>query len=121
MLHALGLLVALGAVFGLNSSADRVRLGFESFSRFIHLPISSGLIKVKPVTLPPGCERLLTKPRLTGSFSNAQTIGIEVVSCKSAAITGVPLARITAGARATISRAYCVASSTLPAVQRYSK
>ena len=54
-------------------------------------------MNVNPVMLPPGRARLATKPRPTGSFTRAQTIGMVLVNFCSAAITGVLLARITSG------------------------
>src|SRR4051794_11998112 len=70
--------------------------------------------------LPPGCDRLFTRPRPTGSCTSAQTIGIELVIFFSSTTAGVPLARITSGASVTSSLAYCLMSSLLPADHRYS-
>src|SRR6266446_8178399 len=53
--------------------------------------------------LPPGRERLATKPSPTGSDTIANTIGIVCVSRCNAAVTGVPNARITSGLRPTNS------------------
>src|ERR1700760_4399024 len=53
--------------------------GATSPSNSIHLPISSGSMKVKPVKLPPGCDRLLIWPRPTGSMANANTTGMDSV------------------------------------------
>ena len=58
-------------------------------SSSIHFPISSGSMNVNPVMLPPGRARLATKPRPTGSFTSAQTIGMVLVNFCNAPITGV--------------------------------
>ena len=44
------------------------------------LPPSSAVMKLDPVTLPPGRLRLATRPTLTGSPPVAKTIGIVVVA-----------------------------------------
>jgi penicillin-insensitive murein DD-endopeptidase len=81
-----------GAVRGLNSSATRVIAGATSFSNCTHLPPISGSKLLKPVMLPPGRDRLATKPSPTGSATTAKTIGMVAVARLSAAITGVLLA-----------------------------
>ena len=45
-----------------------------------HLPPIGNSKLVKPVILPPGCARLLTKPLLTGSITCTNTIGMVRVS-----------------------------------------
>ena len=45
-------------------------------------------MKLKPVMLPPGRDRLSTNPKPTGSMTRAKTIGIERVSGFSSATTG---------------------------------
>jgi hypothetical protein len=62
--------------------------GAISLSSPTHFPIISGLVKVKPVMLPPGCDRLFAKPWPTGSFTRAKTIGMDLVIFFSASITG---------------------------------
>ena len=44
---------------------------------------------LKPVTLPPGREKLATKPLPTGSATIAKTMGMVRVCCSSAAVVGV--------------------------------
>src|SRR6266436_484340 len=74
----------------------------------------------KPVMLPPGRERLATKPSPTGSDTIANTIGIVCVSRCNAAVTGVPNARITSGLRPTNSFANNRIRSTSSPAQRTS-
>ena len=44
---------------------------------------------MKPVALPPGCDRLATKPLATGSDRMLNTTGIVRVSRSTAAVPGV--------------------------------
>src|SRR6516164_8621163 len=53
---------AYGAVTGLNRRATRATRGAISLSSSSHLPAIVGSMLVKPVTLPPGREKLATKP-----------------------------------------------------------
>jgi hypothetical protein len=50
-------------------------------------------MNVKPVMFPPGCAKLETKPCSTGSLTPAITIGMELVACLSARVTGVVFAQ----------------------------
>ena len=54
----------------------------------------TGSILVKPVTLPPGREKLATKPLATGSDTVAKMMGMVRVSCSSAAVVGVMCERM---------------------------
>ena len=54
----------------------------------------------KPVALPPGRDRLSTKPAPTGSATAAKTIGTVRVASNSADTAALPLARMTSGASA---------------------
>ena len=75
---------------------------------------------MNPVMLPPGRERLSTKPAATGSETSTNTIGtVRVAGCNAPTI-GVAVAKMTSGARAANSAAYLRISSALPAVQRVS-
>src|SRR6516164_6410139 len=65
------------AVAGLNSIAIRATRGAISLSSSTHLPaIVGSVVKVKPVTLPPGCAKLATKPLPIGSATSAKTMGM---------------------------------------------
>src|SRR5262252_1978719 len=75
-----------GAVVGLNKKAARATRGATSLSSCSHLPAIVGSILVKPVTLPPGREKLATKPLPTGSETAAKTMGKVRVCCSSAAV-----------------------------------
>src|SRR6266511_2514661 len=78
-----------GAVSGLNMIAARLRLGAISLSSSSHLPPIELSMLMKPVMLPPGRDRLATKPSPTGSDAAAMTTGIvRVIRC-TAAVTGV--------------------------------
>src|SRR5207248_5655230 len=77
------------AVAGLNRKATRLTRGAISLSSSSHLPDIVGSIKMKPVTLPPGCGKLATKPLPTGSVTFTKMIGILRVCCSSAAVAGV--------------------------------
>src|SRR5262249_20800373 len=56
---------------------------------------------------PPGRARLSTKPALTGSGTSTKTMGTVRVTCCNAPVASWPVARITSGASATNSAAYC--------------
>ncbi|MGA7534941.1 MAG: hypothetical protein WBW27_23975 [Pseudolabrys sp.] len=58
-----------------------------------------------PVMLPPGRERLATKPSCTGSLLTRKTIGIVVVAALAANEDGGPEATIAATGRRTKSTA----------------
>src|SRR5690348_8675895 len=64
------------AVAGLNSKATRTVRGAISFNSCTHLPPTAGSLTVKPVMLPPGCERFAAKPAPIGSVTPANTMGI---------------------------------------------
>src|SRR3954451_5063222 len=93
------------AVFGLAKSAARVRFGAISLSIASHLPVIPSSYCNKPVRLPPGRDKLATKPDPIGSATPAKTIGIVLVSGFRAAVAGVDCARITSGRNATSSLA----------------
>src|SRR5215813_6328710 len=81
-LAALIALTALSAP-GLGAyqrTATRERLGKASFSSASPLPVSSSTLKLMPVTLPPGRERLVTRPLFKGSAIWVMTIGIVTVA-----------------------------------------
>ena len=63
----------------------------------------SGWGQTQPVTLPPGSEKLATKPLPTGSETLTNTIGIWLVCCRSAAVVGVIPERRRSGCSATSS------------------
>jgi hypothetical protein len=75
---------------------------------------------MKPVALPPGRDRLPTKPPPTGSLAIGNTIGTVRVACSNGLTLEVPWARMTSGTSAANSAAYLRASSALPPDQRVS-
>src|SRR6516165_658548 len=77
------------AAVGLNNIATLTTRGAISLSSSTHLPPSASSLAVKPVTMPPGREKLATRPLPTGSATVAKTIGIVRVCCNSAAVVGV--------------------------------
>ena len=83
-----GMKTEWGAVFGLNIAAMRTVPGAISFSSCRHLPAKGGSKLLKPVMLPPGLDRLATKPSPTGSPIPANTIGIDCVACFRARVVG---------------------------------
>src|SRR5262249_31796016 len=62
--------------------------------------------RMKPVALPPGRARLLTKPAPTGSGTCTNTIGTVRVACNNGPTVKLPGARMTSGASAINSAAY---------------
>ena len=62
-----------------------------------HLALVANSKAVNPVMLPPGCAKLETKPCPIGSPIETNTIGIVLVSFRTAASDSVVLAIITSG------------------------
>src|SRR5262249_27373680 len=74
----------------------------------------------RPVTLPPGRERLLTNPLPTGSTARAKTIGMVDVACLTAEIA-LPPVTMTSTLELTNSVAISAKRSGRPSANRYSK
>src|SRR4051812_47664261 len=87
-------------------TAARVTPGAISLSSSSHFPLRPYSNEMNPVTLPPGCARLSTKPAPTGSATPANTIGKVPVASINGPTVEVPVARTTSGAKATNSAAY---------------
>ena len=73
---------------------------------------------MKPVVLPPGRDKLSTKPPPTGSATFTNTIGTVGFACISGARLAVPEDRMTSGASATNSAACLRMASAWPRPQR---
>jgi hypothetical protein len=65
------------------------------------LPPSEYSIDVNPVTLPPGCATLATKPPSTGSTVLANTTGMDRVARQMASMAGVGMTMMASGLVAT--------------------
>src|SRR5262249_53184811 len=87
----------------LTSKPKRARWGNISRSKSICLEASISAKFARPVTLPPGCERLATNPKPTGSAPEAMTIGIALVAFRTARLAGSGVETITRGLRRTNS------------------
>src|SRR5262249_13460741 len=85
-----------------------------------HFPLKLYSNSIKPVVLPPGHDKVSTKPSPTGSVTAANTIGKVWVTRCNAATLRVPLAKMASGASATSSAAYLRSSSTSSSPQRVS-
>jgi hypothetical protein len=66
--------------------------------------------KVKPVALPPGRLKLMTRPALTGSPPMPNTIGIVEVACFAAIADGSPPTATSTATRSSTSSAASVGS-----------
>jgi hypothetical protein len=93
----------------LASPGGNVRIANDCRSRHpgSHLleqlqPFPADAVFDKPVTLPPGRARLLTKPAPTGSATCTNTIGTLRVACNNGATVTVPEARRASGSSATM-------------------
>ena len=101
--HALGGAEAQGQVTAMSApglgscqrTATRETLGKASLSSASRFPLSSSTLKLKPVMLPPGLERLRTRPLFTGSAMRVMTIGIVALAFLAACTDGVFAATIT--------------------------
>src|SRR5262249_21520386 len=94
-----------GGGVGLNKAATGETRGAISLSSSTHLPPSEGSLVAKPVALPPGRDRLATKPLPTGSATVAKTRGMVRVCWSSIAVVGGLFERMTWGLSATSSLA----------------
>src|SRR5262249_22348374 len=105
----------------LTSAARRAKRGSNSRMRSICLEASSSAKLVSPVTLPPGCERLFTKPNPTGSAPDAMTTGIVLVALAIARLAGNGAETMMFGLSATSSAARAGSFSRSPSANRYSR
>jgi hypothetical protein len=83
-------------------STARETLGAASLSISSIFPTIWKSTKLKPVMFPPGCAKLETKPCSTGSLTPAITMGMKLVACRSARMTGVGLPTTKSGANALL-------------------
>src|SRR5262249_7649025 len=99
-----------------RNTAARITPGATCLSSSSHFALRLYSNCMKPVALPPGRDRLLTKPAPTGSATLTNTIGTVRVSCSSCPNDRVPEERMTSGAEATSSAAYLrtLAGSAMP-------
>jgi hypothetical protein len=81
------------------------RRGYQLLQQCQTLWHSSGPRKVVLVMLPPGCDRLATRPSPTGSPTGHMTMGIDVVACCAARAAIVDTAMVTSTLRRTSSAA----------------
>src|SRR5450432_3006937 len=88
---------------GLTSTATRTALGIRSCRSPSRFATTSLVKKLMPVALPPGRERLATRPSLTGSSPTAKTIGIVAVAALAASAIELPGVAMTANCRRTRS------------------
>src|SRR5215211_5484594 len=111
---------AILGLAGLTRTAMRAAVGTNSRRSPIRFAVNSVVKKLTPVRFPPGRARLAMRPKLTGSWGTAKTIGIVAVAAFAAAAVGMPppLA-ITATWRRTRSAASAGNRSYWPSAQRY--
>jgi len=79
--------------------------GGDLFEHLQPLPDHLEIDEHEASDVPAGCAKLETKPCSTGSLTAAITIGMELVACRRAWMTGVPWPTITSGPSATSSAA----------------
>ena len=108
------------AMAGSRSTAARVTLGATCLSNSSHFALMPYSKWVKPVALPPGRARLLTKPAPTGSVTWTKTIGTVRVASSIDPMPEPPETRMTSGASATSSAAYWRKRPGSPSPQRVS-
>src|SRR6516164_2474855 len=99
--------------------ANRRRSGTTSRNSSRRLPARSVDWSDRPVMLPPGRDRLATKPLPTGSFATANTIGMTDVACFTAS-SAVPDVTMTSTFSWTNSAAISTNRSSRPSPHRYS-
>ena len=91
---------------GSQRTAARVTPGTISLSSSSHFPLKLYSNVIKPVALPPGRDRLSTKPEPTGSGTSTNTIGTVRVARSNCCVAGAPVAKITSGLSVANSAAY---------------
>ena len=101
-------------------TAARVTPGAICLSSSSHFPLKLYSNCMKPVVLPPGRDKLSTKPAPTGSATLTNTIGTVRVACNNGPMPAVPEDRMTSGASADNSAAYLRVLLASPADRRYS-
>ena len=103
---------------GSRSTATRLTPGAISLSSSSSFALRLNSNAMKPVALPPGCERLATNPLPTGSIVVTNTMGmVRLASCKARTMeAAVP--KITSGDNPTSSAAYLRNRSVLPEPHR---
>ena len=74
----------------------------------------------RPVTFPPGRERLATRPVPTGSPATGKTIGMTEVACFAASAASVPTAKMTSTLTRMNSAVISAKRSGRPSAHRYS-
>src|SRR6266540_315687 len=75
----------------------RARWGINSRRSSSRFAVTSALKTLIPVMLPPGRERLVTRPSRTGSSPTMKTMGVVVVAALAAKVDGVPAVAIQIG------------------------
>src|SRR5262245_61956946 len=75
---------------GSKTTAILSTLGAHSLSSCSHFPPTENSKFEKPVMLPSGRARLVTKPAATGSTTSTKTIGMERVCCRRAMAASEP-------------------------------
>ena len=100
------------------STAIRLARGRISRTNCNLFPARSVDKSVMPVTLPPGCPRLATRPLPTGSATAAITMGIVLVARFAALTAGVAEVTISSTLSATSSVARAASRSSFSAAQR---
>ena len=101
------------AFVGFASSAIDARLGTAAWSSSICFAAISVPRKLSPVTLPPGRDRLPTRPTATGSAGIVMTIGTVRVTCFAASAVCVDETTMTSTRLRTSSSIAASAGSVL--------
>src|SRR5215475_2377703 len=112
------------ASFLLGEQDDQIDGPWKSTQKnfkYLWLVFSSPAKPDSPVTLPPGCARLATKPAPTGSTAFVVTMGMVLVAPFAANPAGSPVTTIRSTFRRTNSAASSGRRPDFPSANRYSK
>ena len=101
-------------------TATRFMSGAICMSKSSHLPLRLYSNNMKPVALPLGRARLLTKPEPSGSVTIVNTMGTVRVDRSRWSVGALPKATRTSGVNATSSVAYLRRTSAFPPAARMS-
>ena len=108
-----------GPIGDLGENRHLANAGNDFRSSWSRLPARSVTWVERPVTVPPGRARLVTRPSPTGSRPIANTIGMTGVACFTTG-TAVLVVTMTSTLLPASSAAISLRRSLLPSAQRYS-
>ena len=109
---------AVGGRLRVEQDRRPADLGLDLLRSSTHFPANEGSKLAKPVTLPPGRDRLPIRPFPTGSAIPKKRTGMVRVSARTATVAGVPFVTMRLGCASTSSLAMFVRSAGVVGTRR---